>query len=50
MLLVELDHRISRSAKFVSAFEGSEFGDEKMTEQIAALLDNELLGRCRRST
>jgi len=46
---VHLDHGVSRSVEFVFAFEGSEFCDEKILEQIAALLFDEVARRCRRS-
>jgi hypothetical protein len=35
--------------EFVFAFEGSNFGDEKILEQFTALLGDEVARRCRRS-
>jgi len=46
---VHLDHGVSRSVEFVFALEGSEFRDEDILEEIAALLFNEVARRCRRS-
>lgn len=49
-LLVELDHRVKRSVKFVFTFEESEFGDENISEQLATLLCDEFASRRRGST